>query len=138
MKRRFKLVPAVASLACSLLLAACAQQLPKTLEVKNAFGTVQEKSVRENVPVLMYEEGIDPKSRNWGRSAVYEIKVDGESYKIHWEEATKLQALKIGDKVNLHPSSYIVCEGENERVPECTKLMRIYKSDTKINPIVIQ
>ena len=113
----------------------CKQDLPSKLEEPNVFGTVQEVVTRPSEKQLIYQSGQDPYKMNWGSATGYYVKVDETTYPVHWDEAERLKTLKAGDKINLHPSEFIACVGENDLKPACHRLMRIYKSDRQINPL---
>ena len=125
----------IACLLPVLVLTACKQELPKTLEQKSAFGTVQEVSTANDVKQLIYQLGQDPYTQNWGLMPRYYVTIEGQKYPIHWDHADKMKELKVGDKVNLHPSEYISCIGESDLKPSCEVLMKIYKSERRINPV---
>ena len=113
----------------------CKQDLPSQLEEPSVFGTVQEVNTRVSEKQLIYQAGQDPYKLNWGTATGYYVKVDEVTYPVLWDEADKFKALKVGDKVNLHPSEFISCVGENDLKPSCHRLMRIFKSDRRINPL---
>ena len=117
------------------LLASCKQDLPRTLNEPNVFGTVQEVKVGQSERQLIYQGGQDPYKQNWGSATGHYVKVDDQLYPVLWDEAEKLKTLKVGDKVNLHPSEFIVCVGENDLKPTCHRMMRVYKSERRINPL---
>ena len=119
----------------SLLLGGCKQELPRTVEQPPVFGTVQALRTANDQKQLMYQTGQDPYQKNWGLAASYYVQVDGKEYPIHWEHAEKFNALKVGDKVNLHPSEFISCVGESDLKPQCNRLMRVYQSERRINPL---
>lgn len=121
--------------ALTLLLTACHQQLPKQVVAQPQFGTVQSLTSQDNQKVLIYTQGQDPYAQHWGLATTYTLTVDGKQYLADWEDADKFKKLKVGDKVNLHPSEYILCEGQNDLNPTCYRLMHIYKSDRRINPL---
>jgi len=123
------------SILLSLSLSACKQELPQKLEEPNAFGTIQEIKTLPSEKMLIYGGGEDPYKANWGTATAYHLKVDGQVYFIHWDDAAKFKELKVGDKVNLHPGEFIACEGQNDLKPTCHRLMRVYKADRKINPL---
>jgi hypothetical protein len=122
-------------LAVLLPLAGCKQDLPQKLEGDTAFGTVTGLQTIENEKQLLYTQGQDPYKKTWGTASSYVVSVDGKPYKVHWDQIEKFKALKEGDKVNLHPSEYIACVGEADLKPTCERLMRIYKSERRVNPI---
>lgn len=117
------------------LLAGCKQQLPQKLETPPAFGTVQEVKTASEQKMLIYTQGEDPYKKNWGSAAGYSVRVEGKDYLLHWDQADKFRALKVGDRVNLHPSEYIACIGEADLNPSCTRMMRIYKSERRVDPL---
>lgn len=129
-----KILPFLLILALSPL-AACKQELPRTLEQPNVFGTVQEVKQVADEKQLIYVQGADPQTKNWGSAGAYYVKVDDQWHKLHWEQAEKFNALKVGDKVNLHPTEYISCVGESDLKPTCNRLMRVYKNERRINPL---
>lgn len=118
-----------------LLLGGCKQELPKAVEQPPVFGTVQAMRTANDHKQLIYQSGQDPYEKNWGLAASYYVQVDGKEYPVHWEHAEKFNALKVGDKVNLHPTDYISCTGESDLKPQCDRLMRIYRSERRINPL---
>ena len=122
-------------LIATALLTGCKQDLPRKLEVESVFGTVTEKRMVDNVKHLIYVSGADPYQKNWGTAASYEVTVNGQVYRLHWDQAEKFKELATGDKVNLHPSEYIDCVGEADLKPDCTRLMRVYKSERRIQPL---
>jgi hypothetical protein len=124
-----------ACVLAGLLLVACKQELPSKLEEPNVFGTVGEVKVVPSERQLIYQGGQDPSRLNWGSSTGYYVKVDEVWHPVLWDEAEKLKALKPGDKVNLHPSEFISCVGENDLKPTCHRLMRVYKSSRKVDPL---
>lgn len=121
--------------AVLLPLVGCKQDLPQKLEMKAVFGTVTALQTVDNEKQLLYPQGSDPYGKAWGTAASYVVSVDGQPYKVHWDQLDKFKALKEGDKVNLHPTEYITCVGEADLKPTCTRLMRIYKSERRVNPI---
>lgn len=123
------------ALFAPLLLGACKQDLPKKLDETNVFGTVQEVKTVASERQLIYQGGQDPYTQNWGSATGYYVKIDDTLYPVLWDEAEKLKALKPGDKVNLHPSEFIVCVGEHDMKPVCHRMMRVYKSSRRINPL---
>jgi hypothetical protein len=116
-------------------LAGCKQDLPRQLDKDAAFGTVTGLKTIDNEKQLLYTQGEDPYKKVWGTAASYVVMVDGKEYKVHWDQSDKFKALKEGDKVNLHPTEYIACVGEADLKPTCVRLMRIYKSERRVNPI---
>lgn len=118
-----------------LPLEGCKQELPKTLEQPPVFGTVQAMRSANDQKQLIYQSGQDPQEKNWGLAASYYVQVEGKEYPVHWEHTEKFKALKVGDKVNLHPTEYITCTGESDLKPQCDRLMRIYRSERRINPL---
>lgn len=124
--------------ACLLTLAAlagCKQELPKEVDQKPVFGTVQEVSTANDVKQLVYQLGQDPYAQNWGLMPRYYVTIEGKKYAVHWDYADKHKELQVGDKLNLHPSEYVSCIGESDLRPSCERLMRIYKSERRVNPI---
>jgi hypothetical protein len=83
----------------------------------------------------MYQIGQDTSHLNWGSATGYYVRIDDNWYPVHWDEAQKLKELKIGDSVNLHPSEFISCTGENDLKPNCRRLMKVYKGDKPIAPL---
>lgn len=128
----------IACLLTIFIISACKQELPKAVEQKSVFGTVQEVSTANDVKQLVYQTGQDPYAQNWGLMPRYYLTIDGKKYAIHWDHADKMKELKVGDKVNLHPSEYISCIGESDLRPSCDRLMKIYKSERRINPVETQ
>jgi hypothetical protein len=122
-------------LALAVSLSACKQDLPQKLEAENVFGTVTAVQMIDNEKQLLYTQGQDPHQKVWGAAASYVVTVDGKPYKVHWDQAEKFKGLKAGDKVNLHPTEYISCVGEADLKPTCNRLMRIYQSERRVNPI---
>ncbi|MEB3220809.1 MAG: hypothetical protein VKS61_01905 [Candidatus Sericytochromatia bacterium] len=127
----------ILALAAAGSLSACKQELPKGLKEPPAFGTYTETRTVPSERQLIYAGGEDPYGKSWGSSAGYYIKVDEVWYSVLWDDAPKLKDLKPGDKVNLHPSEFIACTGENDLKPSCHRLMRVYKSHRRINPLII-
>ncbi len=117
------------------LMAGCKQELPQKLDEPNVFGTIQEIKTVESEKQLIYQGGADPYKQNWGTATGYYIKLDEKVYPVLWDEAEKLKTLKAGDKVNLHPSEFISCVGENDLKPTCHRMMRVFKSERRINPL---
>lgn len=117
-------------------LGACKQELPARLDEPNVFGTVQEVKTVERERMLIYQGGEDPYQKNWGFATAYMVRVDDVWYPVHWNEAEKFKTLQVGDKVNLHPGEYIACVGEKDLRPECHRMMRVYKSSRRINPLI--
>lgn len=119
----------------SFSLTACKQELPRQVSQDAVFGTVQNiKSVTDQ-KTLVYVSTEDPYQKHWGLAGGYYVTVDGVEYALHWDQADKLKELKVGDKVNLHPSEYIACVGEADLKPVCRRLMRVYKSERRMNPL---
>lgn len=116
-------------------LSACAQQFPKEVSSDAVFGTVQNVSSASDVKQLVYMDSEDPHKKNWGAMGQTTVTVDGTPYLISWEHAEKVKSLKVGDKVNLHPTEFIVCDGQNDYQPTCRRLMKIYHSERRIAPI---
>lgn len=117
------------------LLAGCKQELPSKLEEPNVFGTIQEIKTVQSEKQLIYQGGADPYKQNWGTATGYYVKVDDVLYPVLWDEAEKLKGLKPGDKVNLHPSEFISCVGENDLKPSCHRMMRVFKGERRVNPL---
>lgn len=115
--------------------AGCKQDLPSRLDEPNVFGTVQEIKTVASEKQLIFQAGQDPYKLNWGSATAYYIKVDDVLHPVLWDEAEKLKKLNKGDKVNLHPSEFIVCVGENDLKPVCHRMMRVYKSERRVNPL---
>ena len=113
----------------------CKQDLPRSLDTKPEFGTVQEVVTRQDEKVLLYTASEDPYTKNWGSVTSRYVKVNDVLYPIHWDDSEKFKQLKVGDKVNLHPSEFIVCTGEADLKPTCSRLMNIYRSERRVNPI---
>jgi hypothetical protein len=122
-------------LAFAIPVFGCKQDLPQKLEAKGAFGTVTAVETVDNAKQLLYTQGEDPYKKVWGAAAIYNVTVDGTTYRVHWDEVEKYKTLKVGDKVNLHPTAYISCTGEADLKPTCVRLMRIYKSERRVNPL---
>jgi hypothetical protein len=122
-------------LACLVGVAGCKQELPKAVEADSVFGTVQDLRTTSDEKQLVYTSGEDPYTKNWGLAGGYYVTVDGKQYMVHWENAEAFKQLKAGDKVNLHPTEYITCTGETDLKPTCFRLMKIYKSERRVNPI---
>ena len=120
------------------ILVACKQDIPKSVETAPEFGTVQELRTADSEKVLLYTRGEDPYQKSWASTTSRYVKVDGVEHPVHWADAEKFKNLKVGDKVNLHPSEYIVCIGEADLKPTCRRLMRIYRSDRRIAPVTTQ
>lgn len=118
------------------LLAGCKQELPKQVTQDAVFGTVQNIRSVSDEKQLVYQSGEDPYQKNWGLAGGYYVTVDGKDYQLNWDQADKVKELKVGDKVNLHASEYIACVGEAELKPNCRRLMRVYKSERRLNPLV--
>lgn len=122
-------------LLASFPLSGCKQELPKKVEQAAVFGTATEMHVADNEKQLIYVQGQDPYTKAWGLAAGYYITVNGQVYKVHWDQADKFKQLKAGDRINLHPTEYISCVGEADLKPMCSRLMRIYKSERQISPL---
>lgn len=122
-------------LGALLALTACAQELPKTIEQGQVIGTIQKLRAATDVPELIYTEGSDPHQKNWGKAGAYYVTVNGQDYSIIWEHADKFAKLHEGDRVTLIPTEYIVCEGQNDYKPHCGKLMKIYRGESRVNPV---
>jgi hypothetical protein len=129
-----RLFPLMLALALPLF-AGCKQEFPKTLDEPSVFGTVQSLRQADSQKQLLYQAGQDPYKKNWGMATSYYVTVDGKELPVHWDQVDKYKALKVGDKVNLHPSEFISCVGEADLKPTCHRLMRIYKSERRVNPI---
>jgi hypothetical protein len=125
----------LALLSTSFSLAACKQELPSKIEQDGVFGTLQDLKLQDNTKMLIYVQGDDPTKKNWGLAGGYYVTVDGKSYMLHWDQADKFKSLKVGDKVNLHPSEYISCVGEADLKPTCYRMMRVYKSERRVDPL---
>jgi hypothetical protein len=132
----FRTLPFALSLLAALALTGCKQDLPKGLKEPPAFGTFSERKTVASERQLIYNGGDDPYTKSWGSATGYYVKVDDVWYPVLWDEAPKLKDLKPGDKVNLHPSEFIVCVGENDLKPTCHRMMRVYKSHRRINPLI--
>jgi hypothetical protein len=132
----FRATPLILALALAGGLAGCKQELPKGLKEEPAFGTFTETKTVPSERQLIYNGGEDPYTKSWGSATGHYVKVDDVWYPVLWDEAAKLKDLKPGDKVNLHPSEFIVCVGENDLKPSCHRMMRVYKSQRRINPLL--
>ncbi|MNS21236.1 hypothetical protein D3C72_529940 [compost metagenome] len=126
------------SLAGLLSLSGCKQELPKEVAQDNVFGTVQNLRTTADEKMLVYTQGADPAEKSWGKAGGYYITVDGTEHVVHWDQSEKFKTIKAGDKVNLHPSEYIACVGESDLKPTCRRMMRIYKSERRIDPLLTQ
>jgi hypothetical protein len=123
--------------ACLLgVLSGCKQELPQKLKEPPVFGTFTETKTEASQRQLIYQSGEDPYAKSWGSATGYYVRVDDAWYPVLWDEAPKLKDLKPGDKVNLHPSEFIACTGENDLKPECHRLMRVYKSQRRVDPLI--
>jgi hypothetical protein len=131
-----RLKPLALALVTAWSLAACKQELPKALQEPAAFGTFTETKTVPSERQLIYNGGEDPYAKTWGSATGYYVKVDDVWYPVLWDEVSKLKDLKPGDKVNLHPSEFIACTGENDLKPTCHRLMRVYKSQRRIDPLI--
>lgn len=114
----------------------CKQELPRSVAQDAVFGTVQSLKTVDNDKMLVYVSTEDPYQKHWGLAGGYFVTVDGTEYQLHWDQADKMKELKVGDKVNLHPSEYIACVGEADLKPVCRRLMRVYKSERRMNPLL--
>jgi hypothetical protein len=126
------------TLGCLLVLTSlvgCKQELPKTVEQKSVFGTVQEIQTVNDQKQLIYQLGQDPYKQNWGLMPRYYVTIEGKKYAVHWDHAEKFKEIKVGDKLNLHPSEYVSCIGESDMKPSCERLMKIYKTERRVNPL---
>lgn len=118
-----------------LLAFGCKQELPRQVDTPPAFGTIQALDVVDGEKRLIYTETEDPHQKNWGLATSYYVTLDGHKYQVSWNEAEKFKQLKVGDKVNLHPTEYITCVGESDLKPSCTRLMKIYRTERRLDPI---
>ena len=134
MTRALLHVAALSAIALGLI--ACKQELPKDVQEPNVFGTVQELKTVASEQTLIYQLGQDPYKAHWGSATGRYVKVDDVFYPLHWDEAQKFKDLKVGDKVNLHTSEFIACTGENDLKPNCHRMMRVFRSERRINPLM--
>lgn len=118
-----------------MTLLGCKQEIPAKVGQEPVFGRVQELKTVNSEKQLMYQTGQDTSKLNWGTATSYYVRIDDVWYPIQWDEAPKLKDLKVGDKVNLHPSEFISCTGENDLKPNCRRLMKVYKADRPIPPL---
>lgn len=114
----------------------CKQELPKQVSQDAVFGTVQNIKTVDNEKMLVYQSSEDPYQKRWGLAGGYYVTVDGVEYQLNWDQADKMKELKVGDKVNLHPTEYIACVGEADLKPTCRRMMRVYKSERRMNPLM--
>src|SRR5207253_1288592 len=113
----------------------CKQEIPPKVDQAPIFGKVQELKSVTSEKQLMYQMGQDTSKLNWGTASSYYVKVDDVWYPVQWEEVAKFKELKVGDGVNLHPTEYISCIGQNDVKPTCKRLMKVYKADRMIPPL---
>lgn len=125
------------ALVLGITLTGCKQELPKKVDDPPVFGKVQELRTTASEKQLMYQGGQDPSKLNWGSATSYYVRLDDVWYPIQWDEVSKFKQLKVGDSVNLHPSEFISCVGENDIKPTCHRLMKIFKSDRRIAPLQV-
>ncbi len=125
----------ISTLLVSTTLGGCKQDLPKEVNDEAVFGTVQDLKTVPSEHQLIYQLGEDPYKKNWGSTTAYYVRVNDVMYPVLWDDAELYKKLKVGDKVNLHPSEYISCVGENDLKPNCHRMMKVYKSDRRIPPL---
>ena len=118
-----------------ILATACKQELPSRLAQDGVFGTIQSLRTTDNEKMLVYVQGDDPTKKNWGLAGGYYVTVEGKTYLLHWDQADKYKSLKEGDKVNMHPSEYIACTGETDLKPTCYRMMKVFKSERRVDPL---
>ena len=132
-----KFTRALLLVAFAFVAGGCKQQIPAKVDQQPVFGKIQEIKTVASEKQLMFPQGGYSEKLNWGTATSYYLKVDDAWYPLQWEEASKFKGLKVGDSVNLHPSEYVSCMGENDLKPTCKRLMKVYKSDHFIPPLQV-
>jgi hypothetical protein len=98
------------------------------------FGKVE--AVRMPIErAIQFQRGINPAGKNYGSGQSYYVRIGAREYPVHFSYAEVVQALKVGDTVNLHPAGWIMCvEGEGGAV-SCAELFKVFKSNRAQPPV---
>jgi hypothetical protein len=131
-KRTFLLA---AVLGISLI--GCKQEIPAKVSSDPVFGKVQELKTVDSEKQLIYQSGQDTKKVNWGSASGYYVKIEDVWHPVQWDDAAKFKELKVGDSVNMYPTEFIACTGENDLKPHCQHLMKVMKSDKPVPPLQV-
>jgi hypothetical protein len=84
---------------------------------------------------IQFQRGIDPASKNYGSGQSYYVRIGAREYPVHYRHAKVVQALKVGDTVNLHPSGWIMCVEADDGTKSCAELFNLFKSRRAQPPI---
>lgn len=84
---------------------------------------------------IQFQRGIDPSAKVYGLGASYYVRIGAREYPVHYRYAKAVQALKVGDTVNLHPSGWIMCVEAEDGSRSCAELFNLFKSSRAQPPI---
>jgi hypothetical protein len=75
--------------------------------------------------------GEDPLAQTAGTATSRYLTVNGLEYAVHWDDAAKFGALKVGDTVSIYPTRDRVCFS----LEDCRRFVHIYPSDHFLPPL---
>jgi len=108
-----------------------ASVVPAPLDAPPTFGAIQALRTVQGEQQRIGIDGGNPLNQDAGRATSRYLTVDGLEYAVHWDEAAKFAALKVGDTVTIYPTHDSVCFS----LEDCRRLVYIFPSDHFLPPL---
>jgi hypothetical protein len=86
---------------------------------------------------IVFQKGEDYTRKNYGLGGSTYVKVGGQEYMLSFETLANLKDIKVGDTVNLHPSTWYAGLQSEGGTPTYRRLFNIYKGSQGQPPLIL-